>query len=171
MKILFLAAFFLPLLLTGQSVNWLTIEEAVKKSQEQPKKLFVDVYTDWCGWCKRMDNNTFKDPEVVEYLNNHFYAVKLDGEEPDTISIDGKDYINPNPGGRRSYHQLPQLFLQGRMAFPSFVFFTHELQTVMVARGYQQPEQLLLMLRFIHEEHYQRQDWESFQEEEQSEDS
>lgn len=167
MKIIFLAILFLPLLLSGQTINWLTIEEAVNETRKEPRMIFVDVYTDWCGWCKRMDNNTFKDPEVVKYLNEHFYAVKLDGEEPDTIRIDGQAYINPNPGGRRSYHQLPQLFLQGRMAFPSFVFFTHELQTVMVARGYQRPEQLLLMLRFIQEGHYEQQDWESFQKEHQ----
>ncbi|MBT8210292.1 MAG: thioredoxin domain-containing protein, partial [Eudoraea sp.] len=75
------------LLLTGpiilaQEVQWLTWEEATNlaTTEENPKKIFVDVYTDWCGWCKKMDKDTFQNAEVAAYMSKNFYMVKLDGE-------------------------------------------------------------------------------------------
>ncbi|MEM9649633.1 MAG: DUF255 domain-containing protein, partial [Bacteroidota bacterium] len=72
----YLTRFFLILFLfsgtisQAQNVEWLSWEEAVERSQKdaQPKKLFIDVYTDWCGWCKKMDKDTFQNPEVAAYM-------------------------------------------------------------------------------------------------------
>ena len=47
-------------------------EEAVAKSEKAPKKLFIDVYTDWCGWCKKMDKTTFAETEVAKYINENY---------------------------------------------------------------------------------------------------
>lgn len=73
----------------GKKINWLTIEEAEKLTKENPRKIFVDVYTDWCGWCKKMDASTFADEEVIDYVNENYYAVKLDAESQDNISLKG----------------------------------------------------------------------------------
>ena len=43
-------------------IEWLTWDQAVAKMEKEPRKIMVDVYTDWCGWCKRMDASTFQDP-------------------------------------------------------------------------------------------------------------
>ena len=51
------------------TINWLTIEEAQEAMKTQPKKVFIDLSTDWCGWCKRMDATTFQDPNVVHFMN------------------------------------------------------------------------------------------------------
>ena len=64
----------------GSGVKWLTFEEAVEKSKTEKRKIFIDVYTDWCGWCKVMDKNTFNDPEVAKLLNEKFYPVKFNAE-------------------------------------------------------------------------------------------
>ena len=60
-----------------KDVKWLSFEEAQKLAAKTPKKIFVDVYTDWCGWCKKMDKNTLSDPGIKDYLNKKYYAVKL----------------------------------------------------------------------------------------------
>ena len=39
-------------------IKWISIEEAEKLNKENPKKIMIDVYTDWCGWCKKMDKDT-----------------------------------------------------------------------------------------------------------------
>jgi uncharacterized protein YyaL (SSP411 family) len=50
----------------GEAVNWVTFEQAVELSKKDKRKVFIDVYTDWCGWCKVMDKNTFSDPKVAK---------------------------------------------------------------------------------------------------------
>src|SRR5687767_5013590 len=78
-------------------INWLTLEEAAAKTQQEPRKIFIDVYTDWCGWCRKMDQSTFSDPGIADYVNKNFYAVKLDAESKKPITINGKTYkYNPN---------------------------------------------------------------------------
>src|SRR5690606_7831537 len=72
-----------------KKINWITIQEAEKLSKEKPKKIFVDVYTDWCGWCKRMDATTFSDEDVIDYVNKNYYDVKLNAESQDNISLKG----------------------------------------------------------------------------------
>jgi thiol:disulfide interchange protein len=42
-------------------INWLSLEEASSLYESNPKPMFIDVYTDWCGWCKKMDASTFQD--------------------------------------------------------------------------------------------------------------
>ena len=87
--------------LEAQEVNWLSIEEAMNLAQTEgsPKKIFIDVYTDWCGWCKRMDKDTFQNAEVALYMSENFYMVKLDGEGKEPIEFKGKTY-NYVPSGR-----------------------------------------------------------------------
>ena len=53
----------------AQDINLMTWEQAAAANEKEPKKIFVDVYTDWCGWCKRMDVTTFKDPAVVALIS------------------------------------------------------------------------------------------------------
>ena len=98
-KTLPLLTFLLSLFVSGygqsaknESINWISFEEALSRSSKEPKKIFMDIYTDWCGWCKKMDKSTFTDPVVIDYLNKHFYSVKLDAETKDTITYKAKDY-------------------------------------------------------------------------------
>src|SRR6187431_1530392 len=75
-----------------EGIKWLSISEAEKLAKDEPRKIIVDIYTDWCGWCKRMDNSTYKDPKVVEYINKNFYAVKFNAETKNEITFQGKTY-------------------------------------------------------------------------------
>ena len=69
----------------GQEIKWYEFEEAVAKTDEEPKKIFLDLYTDWCGWCKKMDASTFKNPRIAELLNEYFYPVKFNGEHKEPV--------------------------------------------------------------------------------------
>jgi thioredoxin-related protein len=73
-------------------IHWMSFEEAVKLNDAKPKRIFIDTYTEWCGWCKKMDAATFKDPAVIKYMNDNFYAVKLDAETKDTIDFHNKQF-------------------------------------------------------------------------------
>jgi len=145
----------------GESIRWITWEQAVKLNKDSPKKIFIDVYTDWCGWCKRMDATTFQEPEVVKYMNEHFYAVKLDAEMKEKIRFRDQDFKWVNTG-RRGVHTLAYSLLEGRMSYPSFVTLNENFDRIAIMPGYKKGEQLIKELRFAAEDKYKETSWEDF---------
>jgi len=147
----------------AQDINWISWEEAVQLSQTdaQPKKIFVDVYTDWCGWCKKMDKNTFQNPEVSKYMQDNFYMVKMDAEGKDPIKYQGKTFKFV-PSGRRGYHELAAALLQGRMSYPTVVFLDEQLNMLSPVPGYQQVEPFMQIAKYFGENIYKDKDWESY---------
>ncbi|MEN0003259.1 MAG: DUF255 domain-containing protein [Bacteroidota bacterium] len=129
------------------AIEWMTFEEAVAANQQRPKKFFVDVYTSWCGWCKVMDKQTFTDPDVIAYMNEHFYPVKFNAEQKETVTVNGQIFEFIPDAGRRGVHTLAYSLLQGRMSYPSVVYMNEQLQLMKVSPGFKRPEQILPELR------------------------
>ena len=73
----------------------MTLDEARAAQKKEPKKIFMDVYTNWCGPCKLLDKNTFQNPDVSRYISEHFYAVKFNAEGTEEIAFIIKN-TNPN---------------------------------------------------------------------------
>lgn len=134
-------------------IKWVSMEEAEMLNRQNPKKIFVDIYTDWCGWCKTMDKNTFSDQRIINYINENFYAVKLDAEQLEPISFRGVKYENENKAKRRgAAHSFAVAILQGRMGYPSVVFFDEQLNLITSLSGYRPPETMLPVLKFFSED-------------------
>ena len=152
-KILFtlLVSTLLTSSLFAQTINWMSWDEAVAANQKEPRLIFVDTYTDWCGWCKRMDQTTFKHPAIVKYMNEHYYAVKLDAEMKDTILFNGHMFVNQNPDAKRGTHTLAASLLDNKMSYPSFVFLNEQFQRLQIVPGYQQPKQFEIYMRYFNE--------------------
>jgi thioredoxin-related protein len=145
----------------GDKINWISWEEALEKNKKNPKKVFVDVYTEWCGWCKKMDSSTFVDPNVVKYMNDNFYAVKFDAEQKEEIVWEGNTYAFEK-SGRRGAHQLAKAMLNGRMGYPSFVLLDEELARIRITPGFKKVDQLMQELTFAHEEKYKEVSFEDY---------
>lgn len=143
------------------SIKWMSWEEAVKANEEAPKKIFIDVYTDWCGWCKRMDSSTFRDPKIIKELNDNFYSVKFNAEQKEQIDFNGNAF-NFVDAGRRGYHQLAYSLLDGRMAYPAFVMLNENFERVMLSPGYKQVDQLIKELTFTSTEAYKKVSWDQY---------
>ena len=93
--------------IVGQtSINWLTWEEALEKNKVEKKKFLVDVHTEWCSWCKKMDARTFQKELIASFVNEHFYAIKFDAEQKEDIIYDNKVYSYVSGFGKRGYHEL-----------------------------------------------------------------
>jgi len=152
---------FTPPATEDVTINWVSWEEAVELNKENPKKIFVDVYTDWCGWCKKMDKSTFVDKEITEYMNEHFYAVKFNAEQKEEIEFNGTTFKFVK-SGRRGAHELAAALLNNRLGYPSFVLLDEEFARIMVSPGFKKPDQLIKELTFAKEEIYKKQNWEDY---------
>ncbi len=162
-KVLFSLLFIFTVSLTAQEVTWLSWDEAytLSKSDKNPKKIFVDVYTDWCGWCKKMDKDTFQNPEVAAYMEANFYMVKLDAEGKEDITYNGKTFKFV-PQGRRGYHEFAAALLQGKMSYPTVVFLDENFGMLSPVPGYQKVEPFMQIARYFGENIYKEKDWKSY---------
>jgi len=142
-------------------IQWMSFEDAVKKSDKEPKKLFIDVYTSWCGWCKKMDNSTFKEPDVVKFINEKFYPVKLNAETRDTIHFREKEFKYV---ADYKANELAIALLSGKMGYPSYVLLdeSYALMTPAV-QSYLTKEQLMPILDFYGNNIFKQKSWEEFE--------
>ena len=145
----------------NELVKWYTIEEVQDLVKNEPRKIYIDMYTDWCGWCKVMDKKTFTDESVAEHLNTNFYAVKFDAEGKDNVSFKDQTFKFVAQGSR-GYHELAAALMQGKMSYPTSVFLDENLNIIAPLPGYQKPEQLNPILEFIGENHYKTTNYEQF---------
>lgn len=90
---------FLPVLLTAQGIEFFhgSWEEALERSKNEGKLIFVDAYAEWCGPCKRMAAQTFPDPKVGEFFNANFVCLKIDMEKRENATFAGKFPVNAYP--------------------------------------------------------------------------
>jgi len=128
------------------AIIWYTLEKAADANKEEKKFIFIDIYTDWCGWCKKMDLSTFLDSGVVSYMNKHFYAVKMNAESKDPIAYKEVLY-EYKMFGNKGYNELAVNLLSSKMSFPSFVVLSKKEVKLGTIVGFQQPTQLLLALK------------------------
>ena len=103
------------------AIEWLDFETAIERNQKAPKLIFIDVYTEWCGWCKKMDASTFVNPEVAAFMTKHFYAVKMDAEMKEAIAYNGQLFEYKQYSPKAGYNTLAVSLLDSKMSFPSFV--------------------------------------------------
>lgn len=130
-------------------IKWLSFEEAIQKQKESPKTILIDMYTSWCGWCKKMDAETFNNKDIANYINTYFYPVKFNAERTDTVVYNGKTYVNLNTGNRSS-HQLAQLLLNGRMSYPTIVYIDYE-NSINPVPGYMDVKSIEPLLIYFNE--------------------
>jgi len=84
--------------LIGQTIfRELSFQEAVNQSETENKLLFVDAYTDWCGWCKVMDRETFSTDTIGDFMNEQFTSIKINMEEGFGIDLAMKYRVSSYP--------------------------------------------------------------------------
>lgn len=144
------------------AVKWMTFEEAVEKSKSEKRKIFIDVYTDWCGWCKVMDKETFSEPEVAKILNEKFYPVKFNAEQRENVEFNGTTFKFV-PSGGKGYHELAAALLNNKLSYPTVVFLNEEFAMIQPLPGFQKPEEFHKIIQFIGEDHFKTVTWKDWQ--------
>ncbi|WP_426292589.1 thioredoxin family protein [Dyadobacter endophyticus] len=145
----------------AEGIQWLTIEEAFAKIQKEPRKILIDVYTDWCGWCKVMDRETFKDKTVTEYINKKYYAVKLDAEQKGTIKLGDKEFKYLAQGGR-GINEIALALTNNQPSYPTTVFLDDKFNMIQPLPGYLKAKEFHQIITFFGDDHHKKQDFESY---------
>ncbi|MCW3120724.1 MAG: hypothetical protein JWQ38_216 [Flavipsychrobacter sp.] len=157
-----------PAAATAESANeihWITsFEELQQKMAKSPKKVYVDVYTDWCGWCKKMDATTFSNPKVAKYMNLNYYCVRFNAERQDVINFQGKQYAF-RPDARANSLAVEWMMPggKGQMSYPTAIILLENFQNPQPIPGYMTPNQLEPLVTFFGDNTYKHQAWDAYQ--------
>jgi thioredoxin-related protein len=155
-----------PTTAAPEEIHWITnIDELQAKMMQSPKKVLVDMYTGWCGWCKKMDADTYSNPALVKYVNNNYYAVKLDAERRDTIHFQGRDFFfAPEYKTNGFALELLKDYLAkgGQMSYPQTIFMLENFQSPTPVPGYRTVPEMETFLTYFGDNMFRRQSWDQY---------
>lgn len=152
LKSLFFLVAIVGGLATQAQVNWISFEEALEQSKKEPKKILVDIYTDWCGYCKKMDVNTYSNKKLAAYINKHYYAVKFNAEQRPSVTFRGHEFKFS-----RGVHELALALTNNKPSYPTTVILTEELEIFPPIAGYLAVSDFAPMLHYYGDNVYKKQ--------------
>lgn len=136
----------------ASALDWDGWNAGLQSAARSKRPVLVDVYTDWCGWCKRMDRDVYARTDVASYLSSHFVTVKLNAESGEMVSWKGKN---------SSARSLASGF--GVSGYPTTIFLDSKGEHLVNVPGYIAPERFMLLLRYIGDGHMDRgEKWEDY---------
>jgi len=128
----------------SNGITWLSYDAGLVKAKAEDKHVFINFTTKWCGWCKKMNKTTFKEPGIIETLDAKFVSVKVDGDSKEELDIDGYRITERNLA-RSEF---------GIRSYPTYYFLKPDGGKLGAARGYQSKEQLSQYLAYVAERKY-----------------
>jgi uncharacterized protein YyaL (SSP411 family) len=137
-----------------EGIHWISIKEAEQKMREHPKKVYVDIYTAWCGWCKRMEATTFTNPALVKYMNNNYYCVRFDAETHESFQFMGKEY---HYEAQYKANTFAVELMKGQMGYPTSIFMLENFQNPQPIPGYHPVKEMEMFLLFFGDNIYRHQ--------------
>lgn len=145
---------------TAPKVYWMDFDKAQAHMKHKPKKVYIDMYTTWCHWCKVMDKKTLSNPNVVKYLNDNFYAIKFNAESKEDVEFMGKTY---KYDAKRKAHELAIELMNGRMTFPTSVFMEENFGQGQPVPGYLKIHDIEMILKYMAEGKNKTMPWSEWQ--------
>ncbi|MBA4850906.1 DUF255 domain-containing protein [Emticicia sp. BO119] len=144
-----------------KEIQWISLQEAYARTQKEPRKTIVDVYTAWCGWCKVMDKQTYTNPDVIDYLNKNYYMVKLDAETRQEIVVGGVKYMFDE---KNNTNQAAIALLQGKLSYPTTVFLDAQYNMIQPLPGYLDAKAFHQVITFIGGDNYKKESFDQYKE-------
>lgn len=142
-----------------EKLDWLNMGDLSQKMKENPRPVLIDLYTNWCNWCKVMDDGTYRNHQVVDYIKSHFYAVKLDAQAKEVVDWKHRTY-GYNPGYQVNDFAL--FVTEGNPGFPTTVIVPDEKSSPLVVPGYLDATEIEPVLKYFGEGAYKTESFSEF---------
>ena len=140
-------------------INWMSFEALEIAYQKKPKPILVDLYTDWCGWCKQMDKTTYNNEKVVAYINEHYYAVKYNAESKDSVRFNSRNF---GYNARYKTNDLALYLSFDRLEYPNTIFLSSIDARPAPLSGYLKPKEMEAPLKYFAERKSEQQTFVEF---------
>ncbi|MCP4745191.1 MAG: thioredoxin fold domain-containing protein [Desulfobacteraceae bacterium] len=124
---------------SANQIDWLSYDSARISEGKQSKKYFLYFNSKHCGYCRMLENKTFKDKEIVDYINANYTPVMIDVNENQKIATRYK--VN---------------------GVPALHFLTDQGETIANWVSYVEADHLIKMLKYIHTDSYQKMNFQQF---------
>ena len=132
--------------LKAVELDWLPFDDALAQAIEEEKPLLVDFYTEWCHWCKVMDEKTFGEEQVSQILRNDFILSRIHAEDANSgVTYEGNSFTN-----------VEFTRAMGVRGFPSIAFFDSDGAAITIVPGYVEADVFYHILSYVREGCYKR---------------
>jgi len=128
----------------AEKINWEPYDIGLKNAKKNNKHVFIDFSTAWCGWCKKMEQEVFTDPKVIDILNNDFIPVRVDGDSKNVLDINGYKVTEKN----LTRYEF------GVRGYPTFWFLKPDGSKLTTFSGYRPADYMIQALTFIKDYKY-----------------
>lgn len=125
-------------------IVWRSYEDGLKFAQDRDKQVFIEFSTAWCGYCKKMDRETFTDKRVINYINENLVAVRVDADSRREFEIDGFKTTERNISKE----------VYGVRGYPTFWFLESDGSKIGSQSGYQPATGFLTLLEYVIDRKY-----------------
>jgi thioredoxin-related protein len=144
-----------------EKIKWMKWKEATALQKVTSKKIIVSIGTNWCSGCKIMNQSTFCDSLIAEYINANFYLVDMNAETKDTMNIDGKNYYG-STDAKNPFHSALMLLTKNNFVLPSLVFIDEKQKIIESVPFYQEPTNFEPILKYFGSNIYLKTKWNEY---------
>ncbi|MCX6826497.1 MAG: thioredoxin family protein [candidate division Zixibacteria bacterium] len=127
------------IVIDSTQINWYLYDAGLKLAKKNGKHILVNFTAKWCGYCKRMEKETFSNAEIIKYINTNFVSIKVDGDSPNELNINGYKITEQNLA--RSEYQIT--------GYPTFWFLQSNGERIGPAPGYWPSNRFFDILSFV----------------------
>ncbi len=122
----------------NEGLDWKDFNEGYAKAKKEKKIALIDAYTEWCGWCKKMDRDTYANAGIAEKIKKNFVPIKFNPELDQQYTLDGKTYSG--------MELLSILSNRQQSGYPTTFFIITTTKKILIEVGYQNATQFAITL-------------------------